>query len=71
MIVVDSSSNGCEQELLDVIVEMQSRRVVYVICNPATLARDLKILVEKGYTVKEVQPVYMFLHTIHVGCVSC
>lgn len=70
VIVVDPPRKGCEQELLDVIVEMQCPRVVYVSCNPATLARDLKFLVEKGYVVKEVQPVDMFPHTVHCEVVT-
>jgi 23S rRNA (uracil1939-C5)-methyltransferase len=70
VIVVDPPRKGCEQELLDVIVEMQCPRVVYVSCNPATLARDMKFLVEKGYTVKEVQPVDMFPHTVHCEAVA-
>lgn len=70
VIVVDPPRKGCEQELLDVIVEMQCPRVVYVSCNPATLARDLKFLVEKGYVVKEVQPVDMFPHTVHCEAVA-
>jgi 23S rRNA (uracil1939-C5)-methyltransferase len=69
VIVVDPPRKGCEQELLDVIVAMQCPRVVYVSCNLATLARDLKFLVEKGYVVKEVQPVDMFPHTVHVETV--
>ena len=69
VIVVDPPRKGCGQELLDVIAEMQCPRVVYVSCNPATLARDLKYLVEKGYTVQEVQPVDMFPHTSH--CEVC
>jgi 23S rRNA (uracil1939-C5)-methyltransferase len=48
---------------------MQCPRVVYVSCNPATLARDMKFLVEKGYVVKEVQPVDMFPHTVHVEAI--
>lgn len=70
VIVVDPPRKGCGQELLDVMAEMQCPRIVYVSCNPATLARDLKFLVEKGYTVKEVQPVDMFPHTVHVECVA-
>lgn len=66
VIVVDPPRKGCGQELLDVIAEMQCPRVVYVSCNPATLARDLKYLAEKGYRVQEVQPVDMFPHTAHV-----
>ncbi|MDF2804154.1 MAG: methyltransferase, TrmA family, partial [Anaerocolumna sp.] len=70
VIVVDPPRKGCGQELLDVIVEMQCPKVVYVSCNPATLARDLKYLAEHGYKVQEVQPVDMFPHTIHVECCS-
>jgi 23S rRNA (uracil1939-C5)-methyltransferase len=66
VIVVDPPRKGCGQELLDVIVAMQCPKVVYVSCNPATLARDAKYLGEKGYCVQEVQPVDMFAHTGHV-----
>ncbi|MDF2520143.1 MAG: rlmD [Clostridia bacterium] len=69
VIVVDPPRKGCGQELLDVIVEMQCPKVVYVSCNPATLARDLKYLAERGYSVQEVQPVDMFPHAVHVECV--
>lgn len=69
VIVVDPPRKGCGQELLDVIAKMQCPRVVYVSCNPATLARDLRYLAEKGYKVQEVQPVDMFPHTGHVETV--
>ncbi|MFZ5351756.1 MAG: 23S rRNA (uracil(1939)-C(5))-methyltransferase RlmD [Bacillota bacterium] len=69
VMVVDPPRKGCGVELLDVIAEMQPRRVVYVSCNPSTLARDLKYLSDKGFEVKEVQPVDMFPHTAHVECV--
>jgi 23S rRNA (uracil1939-C5)-methyltransferase len=69
VIVVDPPRKGCGQELLDVIVEMQCPKVVYVSCNPATLARDLKYLAEHGYKVQEVQPVDMFPHTVHCEAV--
>ena len=45
---------------------MKPKRIVYVSCNPATLARDLKVLEEGGYKTQEVQPVDMFSHTTHV-----
>ncbi|SHK18566.1 23S rRNA (uracil1939-C5)-methyltransferase [Anaerobranca californiensis DSM 14826] len=70
VVVVDPPRKGCEASLLAAIKEIAPQRVVYVSCNPATLARDLKILCEEGmYTIKEVQPVDMFPHTSHVECV--
>ncbi|MGG3885252.1 23S rRNA (uracil(1939)-C(5))-methyltransferase RlmD [Brevibacillus panacihumi] len=68
VIVVDPPRKGCDEALLATILEMQPERVVYVSCNPSTLARDLKVLAER-YEVKEVQPVDMFPHTGHVECV--
>lgn len=69
VIVVDPPRKGCDERLLDVIAQMGPDRVVYVSCNPATLARDLKYLSERGYAVKEIQPVDMFPQTVHVETV--
>ena len=68
VIVVDPPRKGCDVRLLEVIAQMSPERVVYVSCNPATLARDLKYLSERGYQVKEIQPVDMFPQTVHVEC---
>ncbi|WP_035267871.1 23S rRNA (uracil(1939)-C(5))-methyltransferase RlmD [Desulfitibacter alkalitolerans] len=68
IIVVDPPRQGCHHALLDTIITVKPETVIYVSCNPATLARDLKVLTE-FYTVKEVQPVDMFPHTGHVECV--
>ena len=65
VIVVDPPRKGCDEALLDTIVKMQPERVVYVSCDSATLARDLKYLAARGYEVKTVQPVDQFCHTVH------
>ncbi|MED3645079.1 23S rRNA (uracil(1939)-C(5))-methyltransferase RlmD [Caldifermentibacillus hisashii] len=69
VIVVDPPRKGCDAALLKTIIEMKPKRVVYVSCNPATLARDLGILEAGGYQTVEVQPVDMFPMTMHVECV--
>lgn len=68
VIVVDPPRKGCDAALLKTIVEMKPKRVVYVSCNPATLARDLGILEADDYQTVEVQPVDMFPMTMHVEC---
>lgn len=69
VIVVDPPRKGCDEKLLATILEMKPERVVYVSCNPATLARDLRVLEDGGYKAVEVQPVDMFPHTTHVEVV--
>lgn len=69
VIVVDPPRKGCDETLLDTIVEMQPKKVVYVSCDSATLARDLKYLCERGYQVESVCPVDMFPMTVHVETV--
>jgi len=70
VIVVDPPRKGCDRPVLEAMAEMGPERVVYVSCNPASLARDLAILAELGYRTVEVQPVDMFPHTSHVECVA-
>lgn len=69
VIVVDPPRKGCEQVLLDTIVNMEPEKVVYVSCDSATLARDLKYMCEKGYEVIKVQPVDLFGWSGHVETV--
>src|SRR5699024_3767237 len=68
VVVVDPPRKGCDVDFLDATINMQPKRIVYVSCNPSTLARDLRILEDGGYETKEVQPVDMFPQTTHVEC---
>ena len=70
VIVVDPPRKGCDAALLETILAMRPERVVYVSCNPSTLARDLRVLEDGGYCTVEVQPVDMFPHTTHIENVA-
>lgn len=66
VIVVDPPRKGCDAALLDTMIRMSPEKIVYVSCDPATLARDVKLLGEKGYQVEKVRPVDMFPQGGHV-----
>nr|WP_092069363.1 23S rRNA (uracil(1939)-C(5))-methyltransferase RlmD [Dendrosporobacter quercicolus]NSL47447.1 23S rRNA (uracil(1939)-C(5))-methyltransferase RlmD [Dendrosporobacter quercicolus DSM 1736]SDL89868.1 23S rRNA (uracil1939-C5)-methyltransferase [Dendrosporobacter quercicolus] len=70
VIVVDPPRAGCDRPVLEAFAHMQPQRIVYVSCNPASLARDLAVLTEYDYEVREIQPVDMFPHTYHVETVT-
>ena len=69
VIVVDPPRKGCDKDCLDTMLKMSPDRIVYVSCDSATLARDLRILADGGYTLQKVRPVDMFPHTVHVETV--
>lgn len=69
VVIVDPPRKGCAEKLLNTIVNMKPKKIIYVSCNPATLARDLKILCDKGFCPGKVQPVDMFPFTSHVETV--
>ena len=69
VIVVDPPRKGCDEQCLNTIVTMAPKRVVYVSCDSATLARDLKMLCEKGYEVEKVRCCDMFGWTTHIETV--
>lgn len=69
VIVVDPPRKGCDEACLQTMLAMAPERIVYVSCDPATLARDLRILADGGYELKRVRPVDQFGHTVHVEVV--
>ena len=70
VIIIDPPRKGCAPELLHTVVQMNPERMVYVSCDPATLARDMRILAELGYAPQELTPVDMFPRTAHVETVA-
>lgn len=71
VIVVDPPRKGCDEACLSTMLKMKPERIVYVSCDSATLARDLRILCEGGYELKKVRPVDMFPMTVHVEVACC
>lgn len=70
VVVVDPPRKGCDVKLLNAITNINAERIVYVSCDPSTLARDLAILEKNGYKTIEVQPVDMFPQTTHIENVA-
>lgn len=70
VIILDPPRKGCSQKSLDEVLRLLKGVIIYVSCNPATLARDLKYLCEKGCKVQSIQPFDMFCHTYHVENVA-
>lgn len=69
IVIVDPPRKGCEKEVIDTIINMAPQKVVYVSCNPSTLARDIKLLESGGFKLQKVQPVDQFPWSGHVECV--
>ncbi len=70
LVVVDPPRGGLHEDVIFNIADLKPRKIVYVSCNPSTLARDLKIFNKTGYTLLRVQPVDMFPQTYHIECVA-
>jgi 23S rRNA (uracil1939-C5)-methyltransferase len=70
-IIVDPPRTGCSQASLELLREMRPRQIIYVSCHPATLARDLNVLLrERVYELLKVVPLDMFPQTQHIECVA-
>jgi len=69
VIILDPPRSGCKKELIQEVINKSPRSLIYVSCNPATLARDLALFEDSVYQVKEIQPIDMFPQTSHVECV--
>ena len=65
-LLVDPPRKGCDEAVLSAAAEAEFQRIVYISCNPATLARDLKFLTDRGYALTLLQPYDLFPETMHV-----
>ncbi|MBI5020593.1 MAG: 23S rRNA (uracil(1939)-C(5))-methyltransferase RlmD [Ignavibacteriales bacterium] len=70
VIILDPPRSGVHAKVIDQILKIKSQRIVYVSCNPATQARDSKLLADGGYSLQKIQPVDMFPHTDHIESVA-
>ena len=68
-IFVDPPRKGLDKKTIEILQELKPSKIIYISCNPATLARDIALL-EKNYNIKEIQPVDMFPYTTHIECIT-
>lgn len=68
-VVLDPPRSGCDQSLLKMLCDIKPKKIVYISCNPATLARDIKVLLDNGYRADEIHPFDLFPRTFHCECV--
>lgn len=66
IIIVDPPRKGCDEKLINTIIDMKPKTLIYISCNPVTLARDLNILSNNGFKIREIQPIDQFIFTTHV-----
>ena len=69
LVTINPPRKGCSTELLETLYQLRPKQIIYVSCDPDTLCRDLKIMIDNGYTIKRLQPVDMFPQTSHIETV--
>lgn len=70
VVIIDPPRKGCDKEAIESVSKLSQKHIIYVSCNPATLARDAKELLERGFELKSAQPVDMFCHSYHIETVA-
>jgi 23S rRNA (uracil1939-C5)-methyltransferase len=70
IVLLDPPRKGCDRQVIETLLRILPDRIVYVSCNPSTLARDLKLLAKGGYGLTRVRPADFFPQTAHVECVA-
>ena len=69
-VLVDPPRSGLHPQVIENLIRLSPPKIIYVSCNPATLARDMKMLCESAYSLEKIQPLDMFPHTYHIETVS-
>lgn len=70
VVIIDPPRKGCNKDAIEALANLSNKHIIYISCNPATLARDAKELAEKGFVLKSAQPVDMFCHSYHIETVA-
>ena len=70
VLIIDPPRSGLDKESIQTLIDSSIERIVYISCDPGTLARDLRLLVDGNFDIIDIQPLDMFPHTQHIECVT-